>query len=228
MTLKLCGMPWRPNLEKLGEPWLTSNWSTWWKFNSLIWQICCLRSKNYWIILNAHSKLSEDLATFMFCSSLPKSYEPTAQQYLDNIMVIANYKLTEFISWGLQEESRRKAQSLGKGLSLNKFSTGRNLGQKCAKCGKSNHTTQNHWPGGKHPQNGKGQSSQEALSSSGNKNKAKEKAQGSANVLDIMDLPKLSITSSESTVQILIMHSHRWEPTSFAGDYALNLILHNA
>ena len=83
-------------------------------------------------------------------------------------------------------------------MSLNKFSTGKNLGQKCAKCGKSNHTTQNHWPGGKHPQNGKGQSSQEALSSSGNKNKAKGKAQGSANVLDIMDLPKLSITSSES------------------------------
>ena len=46
MTLKLCGMPWRPNLEKLGEPWLTSKWSTWWKFNSLIWWIYYLRSKN--------------------------------------------------------------------------------------------------------------------------------------------------------------------------------------
>ena len=36
-----------------------------------------------------------------------------------------------------------------------------------------------------------------------------------------------------STVQVLIMHrvimhSHRWEPTSFAGNYALNLISHNA
>ena len=80
------------------------------------------------------------------------------------------------------------------------------LGQKCAKCGKSNHTTQNHWPGEKHPQKGKGQSSQKVLSSSGNKKKmdkkgkgkVKEKAQGSANVLDITDLPVLSITSSES------------------------------
>ena len=44
------------------------------------------------ITSNGHSRLSEDLATFMFCSSLPDSYKPTAQQYLDNITVIANYK----------------------------------------------------------------------------------------------------------------------------------------
>ena len=30
------------------------------------------------IMSNGHSKLSEDLATFMFCSSLPTSYEQTA------------------------------------------------------------------------------------------------------------------------------------------------------
>ena len=45
------------------------------------------------IMSNGHSKLSKDLATFMFCSSLPESYQPTAQQYLNNITVIANYKL---------------------------------------------------------------------------------------------------------------------------------------
>ena len=93
-----------------------------------------------------------------------------------------------------------------KGSSLNKLSTVKNLGQKCGKCRKLNHTTQNHWPGGKHPQKGKGQSSQKTSSSSGNKKKmdkkgkgkVREKAQGSANVLDIMDLPELPITSSES------------------------------
>ena len=36
------------------------------------------------------------------------------------------------------------------------------------------------------------------------------------------------LCTEQDTVQILIMHSHRWEPTSFAGNYALNLILHNA
>ena len=43
------------------------------------------------ITSNGHSRLSEDLATIMFCSSLPTSYELTTQQYLDNITVIANY-----------------------------------------------------------------------------------------------------------------------------------------
>ena len=94
------------------------------------------------IMLNGHSRLSEDLATFMFCSSLPNSYELTTQQYLDNITVIANYKLTDIITWVLQEEPRRKAQALGQGSSLNKFSTVKNIGQKCVKCGKTNHTTQ--------------------------------------------------------------------------------------
>ena len=61
------------------------------------------------ITSNGHSKLSKDLATFMFCLSLPDSYEPTAQQYLDNITVIANYKLLDIIAQVLQEESRRKA-----------------------------------------------------------------------------------------------------------------------
>ena len=79
----------------------------------------------------------------------------------------------------------------------------KNLGQKCAKCGKTNHSTQNHWPGGKHPQKGKGQKSQKVSSSSGKKKadkkgKGKEKAQMSANVLDIADIGELSITSSES------------------------------
>ena len=50
------------------------------------------------IMSNGHSRLSEDLATFMFCSSLPDSYESTARQYLDNITAIANYKLLDIIA----------------------------------------------------------------------------------------------------------------------------------
>ena len=79
----------------------------------------------------------------------------------------------------------------------------KNLGQKCAKCGKPNHSTQNHWSGGKCPNKGKGQKSQKALSSSGNKKKVdkkgkgKEKAPLSANVLEIADMNELSITSSK-------------------------------
>ena len=50
------------------------------------------------ITSNGHSKLSEDLATFMFCSTLPGSYKLTTWQYLDNITAIANYKLTDIIT----------------------------------------------------------------------------------------------------------------------------------
>ena len=62
---------------------------------------------NYNLITsNGHSRLSEDLATFLFCSSLPDSYESTTRQYLDNITAIANYKLADIIARVLQEENR--------------------------------------------------------------------------------------------------------------------------
>ena len=66
-----------------------------------------------------------------------------------------------------------------------------------------NHTTQNHWPGGKCLQKGKGNKSQKVSGSSGKKKadkkgKGKEKAQTSANVLDIVEIGELSVTSSES------------------------------
>ena len=62
---------------------------------------------NYNLITsNRHSNLSKDLATFLFCSSLLDSYEPTARQYLDNVTIIANYKLLDIIAPVLQEENR--------------------------------------------------------------------------------------------------------------------------
>ena len=79
----------------------------------------------------------------------------------------------------------------------------KNIGQKYVKCGKTNHTTQNHWPGGKCPQKGKGKKSQKVSGSSGKKKadkkgKGKEKAQMSANILDIAKIGELSITNSKS------------------------------
>ena len=50
------------------------------------------------ITANGHSRLSKDLATFMFYLSLPDSYESTAWQYFNNIMVIANYKISDIIA----------------------------------------------------------------------------------------------------------------------------------
>ena len=154
-------------------------------------------------MLNGHSKLSKDLATFLFCLSLLDSYESTAWQYLDNITAIANYKLADIIARVLQEENRCKANALRQGSSLNKFSTMKNIGQKCAKCGKTNHTRQNHWPGGKNSnKKGKGQKSKKSDSSGKKKAekkvKGKEKAQTSANILSVPELADLLIQTAQS------------------------------
>ena len=66
-----------------------------------------------------------------------------------------------------------------------------------------NHTTQNHWPGGKNPNKGKGPKPQKLLKSSGKKKtdkkeKGKQKAQTSANVLNVPELADLSIQTAQS------------------------------
>ena len=78
------------------------------------------------------------------------------------------------------------------------------MNQKCAICGKANHSTQNHWEKGKHPQKGKGKSPLKVSTSSRNKKKSdkkgkeKEKAKESLNVLSIVELPKVNTFSSKS------------------------------
>ena len=94
--------------------------------------------------------------------------------------------------------------ALRQGSSLNKFSTMKNIGQKCAKCGKTNNTTWNHWPGGKNPnQKGKGQQKSQKSDLSrkkktDKKGKGKEKAPASANVLTVPDLANFSIQMAQS------------------------------
>ena len=104
---------------------------------------------------------------------------PQAGLMLTITMTIANYKNLDIIAWVLQEENRQKAMALGQGSSLNKFSTTKNLGQKCAKCGKTNHTMQNHWPGGKNlNKKGKGHFKSKKPSDSSGKKKMDKKGKG--------------------------------------------------
>ena len=63
------------------------------------------------IISNGRSNITEDLMVFMFCFTLPDSYQDTAHQYLDNIDDITKYKLQPIIDRVIQEESRRKARN---------------------------------------------------------------------------------------------------------------------
>ena len=73
---------------------------------NLLPQIQSFQDNYNLITLNGHSRLSEDLVTFMLCSSLLDSYESTARQYLNNITSIANYKILDIIARVLQEENR--------------------------------------------------------------------------------------------------------------------------
>ena len=66
--------------------------------------------ENYtWILANSHSKISEDIATFIFCSSLPSSYQDLASQYLTSIEDITKYSLQKIIARVIEEESQCKA-----------------------------------------------------------------------------------------------------------------------
>ena len=64
-----------------------------------------------------------------------------------------------------------------------------------------NHSTQNHWAGGKYPNKGKGKSSQNVSGSLGNKNKSGQKGKGKAkeglNISVTVDIPEMSTISSE-------------------------------
>ena len=56
------------------------------------------------ILANGHSKLSEDIATFIFCFSLPTSYQDLASQYL-TLINITKYSLQKIIARVIEEES---------------------------------------------------------------------------------------------------------------------------
>ena len=83
--------------------------------------------ENYQRVLsNGHSNITEDLVVFMFCSTLPDSYQDTTHQYLDNINDITKYKLQLIIDQVIHEESRREAQNAnasGSSSTINKFLT---------------------------------------------------------------------------------------------------------
>ena len=99
------------------------------------------------ILANGHSKLSEDIATFIFCSSLPTSYQDLTSQYLISIEDITKYKLQKIIARVIEEESRCKARTnaVASGSRIHKFAQINKYNKHCDKCGRNNHNTVDHW-----------------------------------------------------------------------------------
>src|SRR5882762_3585956 len=155
------------------------------------------------ITSNGYSKLLEDLAMFMLASALPNLFQPTARQYLDNIDDIQKIKLSDLTARVTEEEARSKARDLNNSshASTSKISTTKPFNKKCDKCGKTNHTTKQHWPDGKPPSNNKQKAKPKGKGKG--KGKTKEKKNGKSrdatvNGLNIIEVPSMSINSNES------------------------------
>ena len=99
------------------------------------------------ILANGHSKISEDIATFIFCSSLPTSYQDLASQYLMLIENITKYELQKIIARVTKEESQCKAwtNAVTSGSRIHKFAQINKYNKHCDKCGRNNHNTVDHW-----------------------------------------------------------------------------------
>ena len=97
------------------------------------------------ILANGHSKLSEDIATFIFCFSLPTSYQDLTSQYL-TLINITKYSLQKIIARVIEEESWQKAQTnaVASGSWIHKFTQINKYNKHCDKCGRNNHNTVDH------------------------------------------------------------------------------------
>ena len=113
----------------------------------LLPQIQAFQENYMQILANGHSKILEDIATFIFCSSLPTSYQDLASQYLTSIEDITKYELQKIIAWVIKEESQRKARTnaVASWLRIHKFAQINKYNKHCDKCGRNNHNTVDHW-----------------------------------------------------------------------------------
>ena len=154
------------------------------------------------IFANSHSKISEDIATFIFCSSLPTSYQDLASQYLTSIEDITKYELQKIIAQVIEEESQCKAwtNAVASGSRIHKFTQINKYNKHCNKCGRNNHNTIDHWDTppnrtgkGKAPQKGNKKPQNNNLSQ-GKDKKGKGKAPQHGQQKQIANVKQIHIT----------------------------------
>ena len=202
------GPPWKQNMAKQGGPLPTylqvvSLFKVHMTDSSpLLPQIQAFQENYTWILANGHSKLSEDIATFIFCSSLPTSYQDLASQYLISIEDITKYELQKIIAQVIEEESWCKARTntVASGLWIHKFAQINKYNKHCDKCGRNNHNTVDHWDTppnrtgkGKAPQRGNKKPKNNNLSR-GKDEKGKGKAPQHGQQKQIANVKQIHIT----------------------------------
>ena len=168
----------------------------------LLPQIQAFQENYMRILVNGHSKLSEDIATFIFGSSLPASYQDLASQYLILIEDITKYELQKIIARFIEEESQRKARTnaVTSGSRIHKFTQINKYNKHCNKCGRNNHNTVDHWDTppnrtgkGKAPQKGNKKPKNNNLSQ-GKDKKGKGKAPQHRQQKQITNVKQIHIT----------------------------------
>ena len=108
--------------------------------------------------------------------------------------------MVDLIARVTEEEARQKAQNLNQHqvASSSRISTTKSYNQKCDTCGKTNHTTTNHWPDGKRLSTGANKAKGKGKKKFP-KGKGKEKAKkASVNSITVMNLPDVLLNSMES------------------------------
>ena len=149
--------------------------------------------------------VKDNLLALLMVNALPESYQSIGGTILATFTDISTLKPSDIIQRIHEEEQRRISNK----IQISKVA----LQKHCDKCGKNNHTTEQHWPDGKRPtkksssdgkaqQSGQGNQGGQA-DQDGEKKKKKKKGKGKgqanantiqANELTIVDLPSVQQT----------------------------------
>ena len=159
------------------------------------------------ILANSHSKLSEDIATFIFCSSIPSSYQDLASQYLTLIEDITKYSLQKIIARVIEEESQCKVRTnaVASGSWIHKFAQINKYNKHCDKCGRNNHNTVDHWDTppqhtnkGKAPQKGNKKPKHNLSKGMDKKGKGKAPQKGQKQIADVKQINIKDLPNDEA------------------------------
>jgi hypothetical protein len=164
---------------------------------------------------NAGIEVKEQLVALLLVNCLPKSYQQITSTILTTHTDLTKLKPSNVQPRIIKEESRRVANR----TQISHISKAPQLKKYCEKCGKdTNHTTEQHWEKGKHPNsnNNNGQSGSSGSSGDGNqggnsnkKKKKKGKGKGQSgdttntvSSLEIVDLPDVTFSVSGEYISV--------------------------
>ena len=169
-------------------------------------------------------KLKEQLVALTIVNALPKSYQLLSSTILTTVDLIT-LKPATIWSKIVEEEQRRLANK----VSVSRVLKALQLGTKCEKCGRNNHTTEQHWdkkPSGiAQPQasgSDGGQTQGQAQGEGGGKKKWAKKAKkqsntatvATVNTLEIVSIPDVPVVPSSKSITVSLyavgVNSARW------------------